>query len=261
MFRKQSSQGSVIEPASSTAPAFAPAAPGQSSQPLGNVTSSGMEVPVAESKSHAKLILSIALALVSAGAIVLAALLIGANTKLSTVQTDIDGQIDAAVAIAVANNTTQMEAEFAEREKYPYRSFAGPADYGSLTFEYPQTWSVYVAKDAVKGGDFEAYLNPLEVEPISNSTVNALRVSIRDTTFDRAVANYDSSVKNGKMTFETREVGGIIANLYKGKLLTGELEGAVAIFKLRDKTVILQTDSMLFLDEFNRLLDTVTVIP
>ena len=31
----------------------------------------------------------------------------------------------------------------------------------------------------------------------------------------------------------------------------------IVIFKIRDKTAILQTDSMLFIDDFNKLLDTV----
>jgi hypothetical protein len=41
-----------------------------------------------------------------------------------------------------------------EREKYPYKTFSGPEDYGKLTFEYPKTWSVYIAAAANKGGDF-----------------------------------------------------------------------------------------------------------
>ena len=33
------------------------------------------------------------------------------------VKTDVDGQIDVAVAMAIAENTTKLENEFSEREK------------------------------------------------------------------------------------------------------------------------------------------------
>ena len=55
----------------------------------------------------------------------------------------------------------------------------------------------------------------------------------------------------------TRNVGGTLANLYLGEL-PSNIRGAMAAFKLRDKTVMLQTDAELFIDEFYKILDTVT---
>lgn len=138
--------------------------------------------------------------------------------------------------------------------------FSGPIDYGSLSFEYPKTWSVYIAKDATKGGDFEAYFNPGEIEPVSSSTINALRVTVKDSAFDSEVKRYESNIRNGKLSLETRNVGGTLANVYTGELPTGGLVGIVAMFKLRDKTVFIQTDAELFSQEFYKLLDTVTFV-
>lgn len=102
-------------------------------------------------------------------------------------------------------------------------------------------------------------MNPVEVEAPSNTTINALRVKIRDASIDSVVQTYESYVKSGRMNFSTRQVGGVTANLYVGQLPSGNLQGAVCLFKLRDKTVILQTDAEVFLEEFYRLLDTVTM--
>ena len=168
-------------------------------------------------------------------------------------------QIDDAVAAAVMQQALDDEAEFAEREKEPYRDFAGPADYGQLSFEYPKTWSVYIASDASKGGDYEAYLNPIEVNPISSSTINALRVKIRDKDFESVAQEYQKYLtqKDAQLSVASVTVGGTSANRYTGTIPGTELSGVIVIFKIRDKTAILQTDSMLFLDDFNKLLDTV----
>ncbi len=259
MFGKKNS-GSVIEPARNTpSPVFAPATPGQTISPTGApVTSQNMMVPESQDEKRRTLIMALVIALLAILAVVFAVLFIMKLIENQNLTADQD-RVDAAIAIAVAENTEKLNAEFEIARKDPYREFLGPEDYGSLSFKYPQTWSVYIAKDASKGGDFEAYMNPVEVEAPSNTTINALRVAIRDTAIDSVIQTYESYVKSGKMAFSTRQVGGVTANFYVGELPAGKMRGAICIFKVRDKTVILQTDAEVFLEEFNRLLDTVTM--
>lgn len=249
--------GSVVDPVA-TQP-FGPATPGSTPVPTGaSLSSAHMRVP-GEKKSHSSLIQTVLLVIMTIVAAIFIYLYIQKYMEWENISTDVNSQIDAAVAMAKADTATEKEAEFAEREKYPYKTFTGPADYGSLSFEYPQTWSWYTAKDAVNGGDYEAYLNPVEVNPVGAQTINALRVTIRDTAFDTAVRNYDSYVKNGRLQFSTRNVGGVLANVYTGEL-PNNIHGALVMFKLRDKTVMLQTDAELFIGEFYKLLDTVTLV-
>lgn len=182
--------GSVVAPVAPQP--FGPSAPGTVPN-FGTataVTSRPDPVPITQPRKplNRNLIEIIVLVVVSIVAMVFIGLFIWKYIEWDTVKTDIDGQIDAAVAMAVAENTTKLENEFTEREKYPYKNFMGPADYGSLSFEYPKTWNVYVAKDASNGGDYEAYLNPGEVQPVSSTTINALRVTIRDQAFEMSRA-------------------------------------------------------------------------
>ena len=173
---------------------------------------------------------------------------------------DLDSEVSKAVAIAKDDTIMRMEAEFSEREKYPYKTFAGPADYGSLTFEYPKTWSVYVAAAADDGGDFNAYFNPIQVDAVGKDTINALRVTIRNRSFEDVVAEYQKAMekKDSNLSMESVTVFQAAANRYTGTIPGTELEGIIVVFKIRDKTVIMQTDSMFFKDEFDKLLQTVT---
>lgn len=250
--------GSVVEPATTGTPAFAPAAPGtipvsKTATPL---ASPGSGLPV---NNRRNVIETVILVIVSLIAVTFIGLFIWKYLEWDSVKTDVDGQIDAAIAVAVSENTTKLENEFVEREKYPYKSFMGPTDYGSVAFEYPKTWNLYIARDAANGGNYEAYLNPGEVLPVSNTTINALRVTIQDKAFDSIAKSYESSVKNGKLSMVTRNIGSAVANVYTGEI-SSNIRGIVTIFKVRDKTVILQTDSELFADEYYKLLDTVTFV-
>ena len=49
----------------------------------------------------------------------------------------------------------------------------------------------------------------------------------------------------------------ITANRYTGKIPDTELSGFIVTFKIRDKTVVLQTDSVLFQEDFDKLLGTI----
>ena len=212
-----------------------------------------------DASSLIKTILIIALSLVS---VTFIGLFIWMFIQFSTAREDVDGQIADAVMIAVDENTTKLESEFAEREKYPLKTFAGPADYGALTFEYPKTWSVYVARDAANGGDFEAYFNPVEVKEVSNEEIYSLRLAIRDRAFDDVVGEYQRALEGPEPSLVLNSVmigkdSNINANRYTGKIPNTEHNGIIVIFKIRDKTVIMQTDSVLFEKDFNALISSV----
>lgn len=173
-------------------------------------------------------------------------------------ETNVQGQIDISVAEAVGAQKSLDEANFAEREKLPNTEFVGPSDYGSLSFMYPKTWSVYVAKDASNGGDYEAYFNPVQVEPVSDETINALRVMIYDRPIDQVKTQYESLVKNGKLSSSVYQVGDITGTLYSGQI-TNYVTGILLMIKINDKTAIIQTDSMNFKSDFESLIATIRI--
>lgn len=249
---------------------YNPASPNPSSTPAGNgypqvtiMSPDGQPIPPtpatppAEPPKKRNLGLIIALVLTSILAVVFTGLFIWANVNWETTRTDVEGQINKAVAIAVNDKTTELENAFIEREKNPYSTFSGPIDYGALYFTFPKTWSVYIEKDAHNGGDFASYFNPGVVYPLSDNNINALRVSILTDLYDNVIKSYESRVKSGKLSVNLRLINGENANVYTGELPNGGFIGAVAIFAIRDKTVVVQTDANVFLDDFYRILDTI----
>ncbi len=212
---------------------------------------------IAKAKNRIDLMKTVGLIVVSLLAVLFIGLFIWMWVKWNDASTNVKGKVDVAVAEAKNELQTKLESEFDEKEKYPYKVFTGPTDLGELSFEYPKTWSLYVQSSANRGGDYAAYLNPGQVNVVQDDTVMALRVSIKGTLFDQAISDFAEKVRSGDMTLSTTVVNGNNVNVYTGKL-DNEYQGIICVFKLRDKTVMLQTDSTsVFSDDFYRILKTV----
>jgi hypothetical protein len=167
-------------------------------------------------------------------------------------KTNVDTKIDTAVATAKKTQADADESKFAKREKEPNYEFVGPDDYGRVTFSYPKTWSVYVAKDVTDGGTYEAYLNPGTVPPVGSSQQFALRIVIEQESYDSAISGYDYLVKKGDLKSSS-----VIANGQTGIRLDGSFDknirGSAVIFKIRDKTLTVRTDANTFKADFDAI--------
>ena len=212
---------------------------------------------IAKAKNRIDLMKTVGLIVVSLLAVLFIGLFIWMWVKWNDASTNVKGKVDVAVAEAKNELQTKLESEFEEKEKYPYKVFTGPTDLGELSFEYPKTWSLYVQSSANRGGDYAAYLNPGQVNVVQDDTVMALRVSIKGTLFDQAISDFAEKVRSGDMTLSTTVVNGNNVNVYTGKL-DNEYQGIICVFKLRDKTVMLQSEyTSVVSADFYRIVKTV----
>lgn len=163
-----------------------------------------------------------------------------------------DQKVTSAVAAAESSQAKKLEEQFVEREKKPYIRFNGPDDLGHVSFDYPKTWSVYVAKDGTSGG-YEAYLHPGVVPTVESTQPYATRVVIEDREYDLSLKSYESAVKKG-----TLKSTPITVNGQTGVRLDGEFSkqrsGSAVVFKVRDKTLIIASDSTTFASDFSTVI-------
>ena len=170
---------------------------------------------------------------------------------------NVDTKVSTAVTAAVKKQADADAATFEAEEKKPNRQFAGPEDFGALSFDYPKTWSTYVDKDASSGGTYQAYLNPVSVPPVDgNTTQFALRVTIETNDYDKVVTSYATLVKKGDLKSSTVKINGNDSVRLDGNF-SKDIRGSAVIFKIRDKTVTVRTDADTFKPDFDALVASI----
>ncbi len=181
-------------------------------------------------------------------------LLTGASVWLFSQYTHYKNNSDADVAKAVEIAKTEQakadEANFLEREKTPYRTFTGPGDLGSISFQYPKTWSSFTAKNV---GALEAYLHPDPVPPTAVTQPFAVRITVEDRPYDTVIKTYDGLVKKGDLRTNPYTTNGFSGIRFDGRF-TKDREGSAVLFKVRDKTLTVASDSSTFKNDFNDII-------
>lgn len=186
-----------------------------------------------------------------------------AFSERQSYKNDVDKKIDKAVVLAVREAETTLESEFVERDKLPTRTYSGSQTYGSLQFEYPKTWSVYVV-EAPSGKVLDLYASPGYVPGVKNEQSYALRVELTDTSYAKSIEKISGDVEKGTLqsvAFRADKVKSVL-----GIRVDGEIErekvGAAIYLPLRDKTIMISTQAEQFLNDFNTIVvPSISFIP
>jgi hypothetical protein len=176
---------------------------------------------------------------------------------------NVEQKVDTAVVVAVKNAQSAKDAEFVEQEKLPTRLFTGSATYGSLSFEYPKTWSVY-AQENTSGTVLDVYAHPRIVPGLQSKQPYALRVEILSAQYDTQAESLLRLVERGEITAKALRPAKLASVL--GLRVDGEISqsttGAAIYLPLRDRTIRISTESSEFLKDFNDIIaPSITFVP
>ena len=223
-------------------------------QPMPAV-SAGETVQEQRKSSVGEIIILVVVCLIAAGAIAAAVYFF---VQWNNLKTSYDTDKGDAVATAIKEQQEKDEANFEQREKTNTVQFTGPSDFGSISFYYQKTWNVYIKSDGSNNSDYEAYFSKSAVDPIDDEASRyALRFSIRQAQSSDVMTEYNSLVTEGKLSASqfSSDNNQLSGTRYEGKI-TDSISGEVLVFKVNDKTAILQTDSMNYRDDFETLIKT-----
>lgn len=180
-----------------------------------------------------------------------------------------DKKAAAAVEVAKKQQSEVDDRRFAEELKNPLKTFVGPESYGSVSIQYPKTWSAYVSTTPSSTSAIDAYFNPDVVpnpDPSNTSSrpAIALRVQIVNRSYSQVVDSNKSYVSSGKLTatpYALPKMPDQIGMKFTGAL-SEKLNGTQIVLPLRDKTLIINTDTDQFLADFNNyILPNLTFVP
>lgn len=175
-----------------------------------------------------------------------------------------DTKAASAVEAALAKQKDELSQEFSEQAKSPYLTFNGPATYGSFSFEYPKTWSVYVEESNQSANLFTVYMHPESILDIDKKeNLQAFSLQVTGSSYDEQIKRLDSAVGQGRIsasTFRPAQVESVLGLRVRGEI-ENDITGQQVFIPIRDRTLILTSESDDYASDFDRILSTLKFIP
>jgi hypothetical protein len=166
-------------------------------------------------------------------------------------------------AVAATTQATQKAdaAQYAEEAKSPLKTHVGPESFGSVSVQYPKTWSVYVIENTSNSGGtpMNNYYSPDVVSNVATqSNAYALRVQILQVSYNSAMAQFSGLVAAKKVTvspYNLPKVPNVIGSRIDGQIAANK-QGSMIILPLRNMALQISTEAPVYLDDFNK-----TILP
>ena len=181
-----------------------------------------------------------------------------------------DKKSAAAVDVAKKQLTAQLQADFDKQAKNPYQTYQGSATYGTITFDYPKTWSGY--DGASNSEALNLYFFPGIVPGTDSNISYPLRVELLDTDYAQTIDQFSGNTSDGSVkasTYIPPKMKGV-TNVIAGTRFDGAIgqsgnntqNGSMVIIKVRDKTLQISTETSAGVDDFNNIvLASLTFVP
>lgn len=172
-----------------------------------------------------------------------------------TYKNDTDQIVAQEVDSAKALQLEQDNARFAEEAKKPLKPYTGPSAFGSVNLLYPKTWSGYIDIAPSGGTEFSALFHPdtVPAQTGRSAAAVALKVEVIATEYSSMMRQRETKVKSGELTataYVFPKQPEQIGTRFVGKI-TSDLTGTEILVPLRDKTIVVTTQTEQFLKDFN----------
>lgn len=182
-------------------------------------------------------------------------------SRMHTAVTTVEEQKQEAAGIAKEEQKKQDEADFIEREKEPYRLYEAPAVLGPVRVEFPKTWNVYAAEDEKASLQLDVFMYPGVVRAEKSTTdAYAFRLQLSRRLYPDTVAQYQKQVDKAVLNAQAVEISGIKGIRYNGQF-KDNANGSIILLPIRDKTLLVWTESQVYIADFNQILTKVVFSP
>ena len=169
-----------------------------------------------------------------------------------------DSDSKSAVAVAAAEKLldAKKEADFIEREKQPYKTYEGPATFGSVKLIYPKTWSGFITQADKSNTPIDGYFHPDVVPGMDSGTGFALHIQVTNITYEQELKKFDSDAKAGKVKISAITAPGVpsVTGVRIDGVIEKDKQGSIVLFPLRDKTLKVSTQSNQFAKDYNEVI-------
>ncbi len=173
-------------------------------------------------------------------------------------QNHVDEIVAGKVVEAKASQKADDQKQFSEDSKKPYKTYTGPEANGSVSYQYPKTWSGYVDESS-NSQPINGYFYPDVVPGLNSGKAYALRTELIGQTYSSVLQQLTSPIKSGSLKASAYMPPKMtkVSGAQVGTLLTGTIDqqhqGTMLVIPVRDKTLKIYTQSTVFNNDFNNV--------
>lgn len=172
---------------------------------------------------------------------------------------NVDGKVSEAVKTAEAAKTTELEAAFkVERERLFNKYTTNPV-LANVTLEYPRDWSFYLEEDQNSSTQIQAIFHPTVVQNSDPGTYG-MRLRLEAKLYSEVLDDFEKDIEDGLILVTPIKNGDT-----SGVRLDGQIDrdhnGSMIMFPIRDKTLIVQTDSKEYLSVYEEAIKKLVFTP
>lgn len=170
-----------------------------------------------------------------------------------TQKTEVDAIVAQAVESATAQQADELNADFEQRLKSPHEKYTAASEFNAVAVTYPRTWSSYVETSDSGGTALDGYFHPGTVPGATSGQKYALRLTLERADYAETVDDWQRDVESGELKANAITVNGIRGIKLSG-LLDKDTTGVMVILPIRDKVLLIWTESNLYEDDFNQII-------
>lgn len=181
-----------------------------------------------------------------------------AFAQMQDYKNNVNAKIAVAVTAAEKSTTEENNATFADTLKKDRVTYVGPSSYGTITVEYPETWSGYVDSDDNSNEPLTVQFHPVIVPAVKgggkNAQAIALTVQVVNESYDNVVEESQQYIEDGSaaaVPFALEKMPNQVGLKVTGKI-NQDFVGTKVILPLRDKTIVITAET----DQFAKDLET-----
>jgi hypothetical protein len=179
-------------------------------------------------------------------------------SQFSDATNNLNAKIAEAVETAKKTQGEELEAAYIEREKEPRREYASPSVLSNIKFSYPKTWSGMVDENERAATQINGTFHPKIIETANaGSRSYAFNIKLVDALYPESVAKFDNQVQKGDLNASSITVANVQGVRLDGQI-TPDDRGSIIVLPIRDKTLVLTTESEQYLADFNQIVDSLS---
>ena len=203
------------------------------------------------------------------GMVVFGVLAIIAWRDNQDIHNNLDQKVAAATAIAVEKQKKEDKAAFDKANELPYRTYTADSVDGGFSLDVPKNWSIFSGHNNGPNRQLQLIAGPNAVKvnyaPNANNTL-PFQVQLVDKSISSVNREWQDRIKTYKqrkkvLVNSSVSVSGITASKYEGIIDDKNHNGIVVTLPVRDKTMIISTDSVQYKEQFNAMLSSAKITP